>query len=489
MKYKIIGTISTILTLIIAFTTPFLINTKSTRYHQHLEKENNSECMHSDQDFCTHLPLVQINTGGEIIPGLPVNDTPYLYTKTENGDKELLCNISITDNTNANNHLTDAPQINSNAFIRVRGKSSRRFDKSSYSIRFVNSKSENNPLSVMGMDAHHEWVLHGPFLDKSLLRNYIWYNIAGEIMDYAPNVRFCEVIINNQYNGLYLMTETITAGKNGSRLNLSVDKKDNKFSGYLLRLDIGSEAEIKNINTFSTYSYKHKSGKFNIEYPGITNLTEPIAEKISLDFSDFERALYSFDYDKSQYGYSKYIDIDSFVNYFIINEFTCNYDAGSFSTYIYKDIDNKYRMCVWDFNNSCDNYQEQATDMDDFLLQDSIWYFMLCKDEDFTNRIIRKYRQLRKSYLSTDFLNDYIDSTIEYLGDAIDRNYKKWGYTFSDDCIWLQPKERHIASYDDSINQLKSFLKKRGDFLDENIEAIKQYSVNSKTKTYNEYVN
>ena len=43
------------------------------------------------------------------------------------------------------------------------------------------------------MDPHHEWVLHGPFLDKTLIRNYMWYNIAGEIMDYAPNVRFCEV--------------------------------------------------------------------------------------------------------------------------------------------------------------------------------------------------------------------------------------------------------------------------------------------------------
>ena len=64
----------------------------------------------------------------------------------------------------------------------------------------------------MGMDAHYEWAMHGPYLDKSLIRNYMWYNIAGEIMDYAPNVRFCEVIINGEYKGLYVMTGTITNG-------------------------------------------------------------------------------------------------------------------------------------------------------------------------------------------------------------------------------------------------------------------------------------
>ena len=70
------------------------------------------------------------------------------------------------------------------------------------------------------MDAHYEWALHGPYLDKSLIRNYMWYNIAGEIMDYAPNVRFCEVVLNGEYKGLYVMTETITNGTD-CRVNIS----------------------------------------------------------------------------------------------------------------------------------------------------------------------------------------------------------------------------------------------------------------------------
>ena len=295
------------------------------------------------------------------------------------------------------------------------------------------------------MDAHHEWALHGPFIDKTLIRNYMWYNIAGEIMDYAPNVRFCEVMLNGEYQGVYVMTETITAGEDGARLNLSVDKKDNTFSGYLLRLDRGGNADIKNISTFSSYSLR-TTQIMNIVYPGISNLTPALAESIRQDFSKFEKALYSYDFDHEDYGYQTYIDAESFADYFIINEFTCNYDAGWLSTYIYKDIDRKYRMCIWDFNSACDNYQESMIIPNHFEMQNCLWYFMLMKDEDFTDLIIRRYRELRKTYLSEEYLCGYMDDCIAYLGDAVERNFSKWGYTFAQEHDPLTPTERNPLS-------------------------------------------
>ena len=57
--------------------------------------------------------------------------------------------------------------------IHVRGNSSRSFDKSNFAIRLIDENEKNNPQSIMGMDAHHEWVLHGPYLDKTLMRNYM----------------------------------------------------------------------------------------------------------------------------------------------------------------------------------------------------------------------------------------------------------------------------------------------------------------------------
>ena len=92
--------------------------------------------------------------------------------------------------------IRDRPDLESEILIRIRGNSSRRFDKKNYLIRFVNDDGSYAGHEVMGMDAHYEWALHGPYLDTSLIRNYMWYNIAGEMMDYAPNVRFCELVLN-----------------------------------------------------------------------------------------------------------------------------------------------------------------------------------------------------------------------------------------------------------------------------------------------------
>ncbi len=71
------------------------------------------------------------------------------------------------------------------------------------------------------------------------------------------------------------------------------------------------------------------------------------------------------------------------MDYYLINEFSMNIDAGSYSTYIYKDMTGKYKLAVWDFNNACDNYVETETGHSELMLYDSVWYFMLFKSERF----------------------------------------------------------------------------------------------------------
>lgn len=487
MKHKIIAIISICMAFVIITVSLYFSSYEDKqRYHQHIQAPKKSPCQHTDNTLCTQLPLIQIDTGGVDIPGRSLHGDLKNLTVTEKGESQVSCSLQLTDNTTKNNHPTDSPTIQSKAVINVRGRSSRSFDKVGYSIRLVTDSNQNNPLSLAGMAAHHEWVLHGPYLDKTLLRNYMWYNLSGEIMDYAPNVRFCEVVINGEYMGVYVLAESITAGKNGARLQLSVDKKDNSFTGYLLRMDSGSPTEIKNIDPFSVYTLRFPN-KVDIVYPGATNLTPNIAENIRQDFSRFEKTIYSFDYDSKDYGYKTMIDVDSFVDYFILNEFTLNYDAGWLSTYIYKDLDNKYRMCVWDFNSACDNYQEAAISPKGFNFQYCVWYVMLTKDEDFVERIISRYYELRKSVLSEEYLFSYIDNTVNYLGDAVTRNFDKWGYTFDDDHVLLVPIERNIHSYQEAIGSLKANISARGKWLDENIHTLRQYSAESKVKKYNEH--
>ena len=364
--------------------------------------------------------------------------------------------------------------------IRIRGNSSRYFDKKSYLIRFTEQDGSYEDQEVMGMADHYEWALYGPYLDKSLIRNYMWYNIAGEIMDYAPNVRFCEVVLNGEYQGLYVMAETITNGDD-CRLNISEPIKGMNKTGYVLRLDRGSDVEIKNVETFTNYAYRNLQN-VDIKYPRSGDLTPELVDAIAQDFSDFEKSLYSYDYDTDDYGYHTSINIQSFVDYYILNEFTANYDAGWLSTYIYKDIGGKYNMVIWDFNSACDNYNHSMLPHH-LELHYNVWYFMLMKDEYFTDRILRRYKQLRKSYLSDAYLENYIDETIAYLGDAIERNFEVWGYTFSLDM--LSPDDRNLLSHQEAIDQLKGYILDRGAWLDENFHIIQQYSHDSKNKKFN----
>ncbi|MCI5529484.1 MAG: CotH kinase family protein [Blautia sp.] len=497
MKYRILGGSACIVVFLLCILASGIgkvvigKGTEWNRYEQHVEAEAKEPCTHDENILCTHLPLVEIDTDGLVIPGRSIKDetgTTIGREKSADGQDEISGTISVIDNETENNHIGDTPAVESRMKIHVRGNSSRSFDKSNFAIRLIDENEKNNPQSIMGMDAHHEWVLHGPYLDKTLMRNYMWYNIAGKFMDYAPNVRFCEVIVNGEYQGVYVMMERITAGGENSRLNFSVDKKDNTFTGYLLRLDRGSDNERKNIDTFTQYSLRTNL-QINIEYPGAKNLTPELINAIAQDFSDFEKALYSYDYDDRKYGYKNQIDVDSFVDYFLINELTCNYDAGQFSTYIYKGIDGKFRMCIWDFNSACDGYQEETMPTENFRMQNAVWYFMLTKDEDFTDRIVSRYRELRKTWFDEEYLCDYIDRVVDYLGPAIDRNYEKWGYSFEEEYDLLSPAERNPRSYEEAISQMKEFLHKRIQWLDENIETIRQYSAESRIKKFNENAN
>ena len=490
MRYKLIGLSTLALVLVaIIFISSSMPEDNGKRYIEHIMAEEKMPCnAHTDGDFCTHLPIVNIDTNGAEIPGKPIYNDDYEvvdYIKAPDGTTTIKATLGVVDNEKQNNHLTDNVMNLGDIMIRVRGHSSRRFEKANYFIRFINPDGTGNAQSFLGMDAHHEWAIHGPFLDKTLIRNYMWYNISGEIMEYSPNVRFFELVLNGEYRGVYLALETITSGKEGARLSLEVNKKDNTFSGYALRLDWGDTEETKKIYPFTNYTTRAKT-QHELVYPGTKNITPELSESIKDEFSLFEKTLYSYDYNNEKYGYKNYIDTDSFVDYFLINEFTCNYDAGALSTYIYKDTSGKYKMCVWDFNSACDAYQEQAMPTDEFRLNSVLWYQMLFMDNDFTDRVVERYYELRKTVFSEEYLFGFIDGTVEYLKPAIERNYEKWGYTFTKEYDLMHPEYRNPRTYEQAVEHLKEFITKRIAFMDENIEAIRQYSAESKTKKYNE---
>ena len=408
------------------------------RYHQHLEQKSEEElgqCTKCDgkTQLCTHLPIITIDTGGQKIPGAPIMDENYItigYEKGTNGEELIEADISTIEKTEKWHHLADKPTNKSKALIRYRGNTSRAFEKHSFLIKLVESEDtqKNRDLSIMGMEKDNEWALNGPFLDKTLIRNYIAMNLAGEIMGYAPNVRFCELVLDGEYQGVYLMMETIKQGE--GRVNITKNDPNSVVTSYIVR-NVSKGNSLKTINTFSYYS-KRLEQNIGVEliYPGLAAQNKRIKDYVASDISDIEGKLYSPEIIEKSRKYKDMIDVQSFVDYYIIEELLAINDAFSESTYFHKDVRGKLKIGpVWDFNNSLDNYIKPIP-MDELLLDRRGWYGALMKDDEFVDRTIKRYKELRKNILSDQFLNEYIDETVNWLGGSVDRNYQVWGYTF-----------------------------------------------------------
>lgn len=485
------------------------------RTHQHLEAsvrdadvKNPLECITDDgksavsydadavdvSKLRTHLPIVIIDTDEEI-PGVPYyakNNARRLYTTSAIGESFVIANMKIVDNDTHYNSPSDEPAVASNIKIRVRGNTSRWFDKKSYSVKLIDAEGSNRNLKVMGMEANNDWALHGPFLDKSLMRNYFGMNIAGELMSYAPDVRYCEVIKNGEYQGLYVMMETVSRGE--GRIDVEKPNKTRNVSGYIVGLDTNTIMPETALENFTKYvSVLHERTYFDVIYPGRSQLTSELKNYINRDVSTFEKSLYSFDYDKKRYGYVNYVDVGEFADYFILMEVFLQHDTGKLSTYFYKDVNGLFKPCVWDFNNCYENVS--LVEEDDFFIRkfytvQAPWFWMMVKDEAFTDRIISRYRELRKGILSDEEMIAYINDTREYLGSAIERNYAVWGYSFdvkkTDFRNKLHPDDRNPGNYEEAIAQMKEVMLNRLHWLDDHIEILTQYSHESAVKKFND---
>lgn len=484
MKSKLIY-ILTICFIFIACLTLYKFDSKVeiSRIHQHKENkwEDNEES--SEDVFQSHLPIVKIDTNGQKIPGTPISkeDGVIISETAENGEDTITAHFSITDGQSGNNQLNDQESVKSKSLIRYRGNSSRFFDKKSYSINLINEDRSENKQELAGMAKHDEWVLNGPFLDRSLLRNYLCLNISGEIMEYSPNVRYCELFVDGKYQGLYLLMESISRGE--GRLNISKPEKNSDITSFIVRWDRAGKGEFE-LNNYTYYTYKSDVSALDVVYPGSTLMTQGRHEYINEQISKVEKILYSYDLWDDDKGYKQYLDVNAFAEYFVINEFFRNVDAGRFSTFYYKDDRGKIKPVVWDFNNSADNYIDYVWDESGFSMQNAPWFSQLLKDKEFVDAVVEKYKQLRKNVLSEEYLINYIDKTNTWLGDSIKRNDEVWGYVYDlnnyNETSFLTPVERNVTSHEEAVKQLKEFIIKRGNWLDNHIESLYQYSAESK---------
>ena len=405
-------------------------------------------------EFSTTLPVVYMNTKGQQVLK----------------ENVIWGNIALLDGNGEEQSVFSVPNSIYRATIKYRGASSySKFDKKQYRIKFYKNKKDSaKEVSLAGMGANSEWVLNGPYLDKTLIRNKLVYDLARELNGWAPDTRFVELFVDGEYQGVYLAVEPVTNGE--SRLRLSEFGLLSGETAYIVnrdRIDTGSE-EIDTWGKTNGYTYN----ALYIRYPSKNKITEKQKAYIQKDVSEFEQVLYGENFSDKRIGYQAYIDMDNWVDYFIINEFAMNYDAGNLSTYIYKELGGKLQLAVWDFNNGFDNYQWFRTETDVLHTVENSWFERLWQDETFRDRVCERYAQLRKTTLSDEHIAEKIASYQEELGEAVDRNFKVWGYSFKENLLAGTSKEgtsRDIGSYEEAMKQLTDTIRERLAYLDKEL--------------------
>lgn len=426
--------------------------------------------------------------------------------------EETTGKIQIYDNKNGLNNLKMEPQTVSYASFKVRGNSTSKYPKKQFSIKLLNKKGKEKEESILGMPKDASWVLNAPFADKSLMRNYITLNASSHIMGYAPKVRFCEVFVlddgsNNikkeDYQGVYMMIEKINRGEDRVDITKTLENRDE--TSFILAKDRQKPGDIP-IDTYGKETYIYNNG-INIEYPK-KDLTPKKYEYIQNYINEFERMLYSDKFNDPFVGYEKYIDTNSFVDFYIINEFFKNTDAGIYSTYFYKDYNDKMKAGpVWDFNQSLGNHTEDIGEpfaYEGFFMNQRPWFDKLMEDKKFADKVVRRYKELRKTYLSDKYLIEEIDKATNILGDSVDRNFSKWPISLANQASVFEENEsisreyssdsskykdfleknKHLIksthgkakSYDKEIDLIKKFIINRGKWMDQNIDSLSKWA-------------
>ncbi len=298
------------------------------------------------QDFTdSNLPIVIINT--DFSDGQPqeiVDDPRVLATM------KIIFRPEGARNYVADQNNDEFLEYNGRISIEVRGSTSQMLDKKGYGLTTLEDDDvSNNNVSLFGMPSENDWILNGLAYDSSLIRDYLSYNLSAMLGNYAPRTKYCELVINGDYRGLYVFTEKIKA--DSGRVNvLKMTPQDN--SGELLT------------GGFITKSDKTTGGDpqawVMASYNGTTEFVHdlPKPEDITTQQHTFIRSQFIYlasdaNLNNSQItdGYPATIDIPTFVDFMIINELASNADAYQISTYFHKDRNGKLRAGpVWDHN-------------------------------------------------------------------------------------------------------------------------------------------
>lgn len=421
----------------------------------------------------SNLPIVIINTNG-----VPIPDEPKI-------DGEM----KIIDNGYGNQNNQYDPPNGYDGFIgiEIRGQSTQMFPKKSYGFETRDAEGENLNVSLMGMPEENDWVLYGPYSDKSMLRNFISYYIGSKLDPYCTRMAYCEVIENNDYKGIYMLLEKIKKDEN--RVNIATLKPedisgDELTGGYILRVDKTDPGFQYGYDGWKSYPSPPYPNAMHITYqyyyPKPEDIMDEQADYIRDYILDAENSLTGSYYSDPNIGYNKYLNVGSFVDLMILREMAKEVDSYRYSTYFYKekysDGGKLFAGPAWDFNLGFANvdYYEPGVEISGWIHTEvepwdagrMFWWKRMMEDPYFNNLFFTRWHQLRENEIADDQLFAAIDSVTQYIDQAHQRNYNRWpilGVYVWPNYDWMN------NTYEDEVAFFKDWLTDRTTWLDDNI--------------------
>ncbi|MDD6210379.1 MAG: CotH kinase family protein [Bacteroidales bacterium] len=373
--------------------------------------------------------------------------------------------------------------------IKYRGNSSfTNSDKKPFSVRTQNEKGKKKEVSILGMGADSDWALLAPFSDKSMIRDVLTFDLARDYFDYTPTGKYCELVLEGVYQGIYIVAARVRRGT--SRLNLPEpgESGDALTGGYHLEIDRSWDDP----GFFSKYKPRDAYGKekgnniyFQYKYPEKEDYDNGMQkqEQYIQDFINrFEDALNGDDFKDSVDGYRAFLDVTSTIDFIFTQEITRNVDGYRLSTPIYKynnAKDSLLKFSIWDFNislgnaNYMDGQYTTGWVYDNNRFDDAnlvpFWFKRLMEDESFYHEMKERWSLYRSTNYSEENVHHKIDSLTNLLGEASVRNFEAWPILGK----WVWPNAYVGNTWEGEINYLKGYITDRIHWIDEQLELYK----------------
>ncbi|MEO8427221.1 MAG: CotH kinase family protein [Verrucomicrobiota bacterium] len=438
--------------------------------------------------FDSNLPLIFVDSFGVNVDGSTGGSRPF---------RASYALVIAPDPITRRASLTTPPEYAGPAGIHVRGESSAGFDQRSYSLELWDDAGKDFDASLLGMPADSDWVLYGPWSEKSLMRNKLVFDwmlaLRGEDGT-SVRTRFIELFFNQtksatgqagyaSYRGIYLLMEKLKRGKNRVPIENLNDKTVDPAlitGGYIIRKD--KDDPLK--NNWSTARFSIPLQSFDPDRLN-TNQLSYIRNYINT----FETVLNGANYKSFSAGYRAHIDADTFIDAQWLLEISKQVDGYVFSTYFHKDRAGRLRAGpLWDFNISLGNADYASGDRAAGWLYDvgngtgQLWYPRLHSDPDYKLAHWDRYWQMRRSILATatvmatinghmaTLLDGYTGAVSNRAPDEIQnpvaRHFRKWPRLGRRD--WPNPPaETSIHTWQAEVEYMKNWITPRLDWLDD----------------------